>query len=958
MSTNETTTKFKADISELKKSFQEAQTQIRVLNSEFKASSAALDDWASDADGLSAKLKQLNGVLDAEKTKLASLEAQYKRTAEEQGETSKGAQELLIKVNNQKAVVSKTEKEIEKYNKKLEDLDKEADGAEEAVEDLNKEVKNSGDGFTVAKGAIAGFIANGLTALAGACKNAISSIANLASETREYREDMAKLETAFTTAGFSADEATDVYKDFFAVLGEEDRSVEAVSHLAKLTDSQEDLQKWTTICTGVWGTFGDSLPIEGLTEAANETAKVGQVTGPLADALNWAGVSEDEFNESLKKCNTEQKRSQLIMDTLNGLYAEAAEKYNETNTSVMDANRATSDLTDAQAEMGAKIEPITTKVKQGFAEVLAKILELIDGADFSKLETAIDAGFSWICETGLPAIKTGFQWIIDNKDTLIAGIAGIASAMATMSVANLIMDVVNAFKAFKAAQEGATIAQWLLNVAMNANPIGIIISLIAGLVTAFVVLWNKSETFRNFWIGLWENIKNITSTVVTAVADFFVNLWEKIKSVFSTVTTWFSEKFAGAKDGIVNVFTTVVDFFKDVWENIKSVFSAIADWFSNVFTAVKDGIINVVTPIIDFFKGVWEKIMEFFAPAIEWFTQLFSSIYQTLYDIVYNIIGFLHGCWDLIKAIFTPVVEWFGEKFSAAWELIKSIWGAVADFFKGIWDGIKSVFSVVATWFSDKFTTAWNAIKSIFSAVKGWFSDRWNDIKNVFSKVGTWFSDKFKTAWDGIKNAFSKVKSFFSDVWEAVKKPFSTVATWFKDTFKKAWEGVKNVFSAGGKIFDGIKEGIAGTFTTVVNGIIGGINKVIEVPFNAINGALKKIRDISIAGIEPFKDKIKTINVPQIPLLEQGGVLKKGQMGLLEGNGAEAVVPLEKNTGWLDEIASRLSQSLGIGVGGYSSTQTVAPVVNNNFYQTNNSPKALTRLEIYRQSKNLLALRG
>ena len=128
---------------------------------------------------------------------------------------------------------------------------------------------------------------------------AVKQITDLAAETREYREDLARLEAAFTTAGSTSEQATAIYKDFYAVLGEEDRSVEAVNHLAQLCDTEEQLNKWTTICTGVVATFGDSLPIEGLTEAANETAKVGQVTGPLADALNWAGVSEDEFNKNL-----------------------------------------------------------------------------------------------------------------------------------------------------------------------------------------------------------------------------------------------------------------------------------------------------------------------------------------------------------------------------------------------------------------------------------------------------------------------------------------------------------------------------------------------------------------------------------------------------------------------------------------------------------------------------------
>ena len=476
----------------------------------------------------------------------------------------------------------------------------------------------------------------------------------------------------------------------------------------------------------------------------------------------------------------------------------------------------------------------------------------------------------------VPPIKDFIGWLIENIPIVESTLAGIGTAMATMFVAKQIMAVVNSWKAYKTATEGASIAQWLLNSAQLASPMTLIIGLIAGLVAAFVVLWNKSEAFRNFWIELWENIKSITSEVVTAVGEFFSGLWENIKSVYSTVAEWFSEKF----------------------------------------TAVKDAIITVITPILDFFSEVWAKIKEFFTPAVEWFKELFSSVWQTIKDIWDNITGFLEGCWELIKVVFTPVAEWF----------------------------------------KDKFSSAWNGIKDIFSAVKGWFTDRWDEIKAVFSPVADYFSEKFNDGWDKIKNAFSKAGSFFSDLWEEIKKPFSTVATWFRDTFSEAWQNVKDVFSTGGRIFEGIKEGISGVFTTVVNGIIRGINNVIEVPFDAINSALRKIRDVSIAGVEPFADKIHEIDVPHIPELARGGVLRKGKWGFLEGDGDEAVVPLEKNTRWIDEVASRIIGAMPGGIPG--TPGNVSSTTNYNFYQTNNSPKALSRLEIYRQSKNLLNAKG
>ena len=333
---SESTTKFKVDISDLKKAMQEAKQSVAVANSEFKAVSSSMDDWRKSSEGLEAKLKQLNSNLDSQETILASLEKQYELTVKEMGEGSKAAKDLAIKVNNQKAVVNNVKKEIGNYEQALNDLDKPlddvgdgADSAGDSLEDMGDKAEKAEGGFTVLKGAIATFVGNGLSSLVGGIKDAIGSLVGLADETREYRTEMGKLETAFTTAGFTTEAATDTYRELYAVLGDEGQSVEAANMLAKLVDTEEELAEWTNIAAGVYGTFGASLPIESLTEAANETAKTGALTGALADSLNWAGVSETDFQASLDACTSEQERQALITETLNGLYGEAATAYKD-----------------------------------------------------------------------------------------------------------------------------------------------------------------------------------------------------------------------------------------------------------------------------------------------------------------------------------------------------------------------------------------------------------------------------------------------------------------------------------------------------------------------------------------------------------------------------------------------------------------------------------------------------
>lgn len=274
---------------------------------------------------------------------------------------------------NDGSVIITVDADESKAKKKLEEVEDAAKETADSVEDLGDSAGKGGKGLGILDIAAGNLVSGGISSLISGIGNAISSLVSLAEETREFREDMAKLETAFKDAGHTAESAEKVYEDFYAILGESDRSVEAVNHLAELTDNTEDLSKWSTIAAGVTAKFGDSLPIEGLTEAANETAKVGAVTGPLADALNWAGISEENFNKQLEKCNSEQERATLITNTLSKEYEGAAAEYNTLTAETQKARRATAEMEAAQANLGAKIEPLTT----AFTELKTRGLELV-----------------------------------------------------------------------------------------------------------------------------------------------------------------------------------------------------------------------------------------------------------------------------------------------------------------------------------------------------------------------------------------------------------------------------------------------------------------------------------------------------------------------------------------------------------------------------------------------------
>lgn len=243
-----------------------------------------------------------------------------------------------------------------------------------------------------------------------------------AETTRDYRTAMGKLDAAFTTNGHSAETAIKTYKALQSVLGETDQAVEAANHLAVLCDNEKDLSTWTDICTGVFATFGDSLPIEGLTESANETAKVRQVTGSLADALNWAGISEEDFNLKLRACTTDQEAQDLIMNTLIGTYKAAADQYRETNAEVIKANEAQENLTSAMSKLGDVFEPVVTSFKNWMADMVNTSIPHIDTliSKFSEIEN-VWTEVIWPLTQDL--FKVGFDIDLPDWETVTSDIS-------------------------------------------------------------------------------------------------------------------------------------------------------------------------------------------------------------------------------------------------------------------------------------------------------------------------------------------------------------------------------------------------------------------------------------------------------------------------------------------------------------------------------------------------------
>ena len=420
--------------------------------------------------------------------------------------------------------------------------------ANNAIDDTSKKAEDSANETEAAFAKIGGAaktvalgIGTAAVAIGGAFVAAVEG-------TREYRVSMGQLETAFQTAGHEADSAKSTYSDLNAVLGDSGQATEASQMLAKLADDEKELDEWTNILTGVYSEFGEALPVEGLAEAALHSAKMGSVQGSLADALEWSGESVDDFNKSLEKCSTEQERQELITAKMNELYGKSGEKYKEVNKDVIEAEKAQGRLTDAMAKVGAIGEPILTSIKNKVADMAT--------AAVPHIQSFIDK------------IKDLIKWVKNNQDTIDKWVAVIIGATVAIGTFLLILKWGAIMTAAANAVKVVRAAILAMNAALLANPIALVVALIAGLVAAFLYLWKNNEGFRKFWLDMWEKVKSASASAVKWISGKFDDLkgaLDKAKTKFNEIQKTISDKMESAQKAVKKAIDKIKGFFDFKW---------------------------------------------------------------------------------------------------------------------------------------------------------------------------------------------------------------------------------------------------------------------------------------------------------------------------------------------------------------------------------------------------------
>ena len=696
------------DTQGLSKALSGVNREIRTTQSQLKDVERLLKLDPGNTELLRQKYELLNDSIESTEEKLDSLREAEKQVQQqfERGEVSQdqynGLQREIIATEQ---ALGRLQNEARDTENRINGIDeKPIEQVEDAAEDAGDALRDAGDDASHFGDMLkAGAIVEGVSGL-------VDSMSQLADETREYQRIMGSLEVSSERAGYSAEETADTYRQLYGVLGDDQTAATTTANLQALGFAQEDLKDLTNAAIGAWATYGDSIPIDGLAESINETIQAGQVTGNFADVLNWAGTSEDDFNSKLENAADSTERANIVMEELarQGL-VEAGEAWQKNNESLVESNQAAADFQDTMAEMSERLSPVLTAVQNGINQLLGSVLDMTEGIDFSAVGDSIEAGFSFVIDTVLPKLREGFQWILDNRETLVTALIAIGSAVTTYMAGQQVAafatttlpKIISGFSTFFTTLSGGGGVFAALTAAINPVTLAIagIAAAVGVVVGAFATLWTTSEEFRANITAIWSQLVTTFQTFTQGIVDRlndlgfnFENIGQVIQAAWQALCDFLAPVFEGAFQAVATIFDTitsailgVLDFFIGVftgdWEQalngIKEFWGSIWDGICGIFETIIDTLMGIGEVILNWFGTTWEDalngVKDFFTNIWNNIVDFFSGLPGRMADIGYNIVT---GIWNGISG-------------AAGW-----LWNQISGFCSSIVSNIKSFFGI------------------------------------------------------------------------------------------------------------------------------------------------------------------------------------------------------------------------------------------------------------------------
>lgn len=625
------------------------------------------------------QLRALQREIVATENKMKGYQKAAQQTAEEVERLGDGAGKAGKEVNE-------TGDEAQKSAKKVDDFADSAEKAEKSSRNLGEILASAAKAGLTAVGAAAGALVTGLVASAEA--------------TREYREEMGKLSTAYESAGHKAETATNTYQTLQGVIGETDQSVEAAQQIALLARSEEDAAKWAELAAGVVGRFGDALQPETFYESANETYKLGEATGAYTQLLEGAGYSVDTFNAGLEACNTEQEKQAYMLSITEQLLGSAAQKYRETNGEIIRANEANEAWMASMAGIGGAIEPILSDVKLLAASLLS---EAVPGVE------ALAEAFRGILngEEGASAdfgaqLSEMIAGIVTKVTELLPTVAEVGLSLITTLATTIYQQLPTVLSV-----GGQIAGQILAGIAQNLPAVlergrEILVNLSNGIAQNLPSLVNRGLDIIG---GLADKIYaaapqliqtgfEILSNIVTGIVNSLPTLIAKAPEIISKFANTINDNFPTIlkKGGelILQIIKGIIQAIPTLVENIPQIITAIVDvweafnWLGlgkKAITLLKDGVLSVLSAV----KSAGKTIANGAAEAIR---NLPSTLLNIGKSAVTDLGGAIRNGVNTVKAGASAVLNGVVNTFKSLPSQMLSIG---SDLVRGLWNGISNM---------------------------------------------------------------------------------------------------------------------------------------------------------------------------------------------------------------------------------------------------------------------------
>lgn len=398
---------------EFKSQMAQVNGELRNLKSEMGLVDATFKGQANTTDALAAKHKVLQSAVEQQREKVRALERALEDAKQAYTENDKRTDGYYQSLKRAEAELITLDRELRDNERYLDEAAKSADGCAESIDEYGRAVKDADSekeplgNILGSLGNLKGMLAGG--AVVGGIKAVGDAILGVVEDTAEYRKIMGTLEISSQRAGYTAQQTADIYRELQGVLGDTQTAATTTANLQAIGLAQEDLVTVTRAAIGAWATYGDSIPIDGLSESINETIQAGKVTGTFADVLNWAGTSEDDFNAKLEAANSTTERANIVLQELKSQGLDQAGKaWQETNEDVVALNQATERWDEAMGKLGETLTPAAAAIKEFGADA---VLWLADA-----IQTAMDKWTAFVEEmkdpanTQDPAQITGGTW--------------------------------------------------------------------------------------------------------------------------------------------------------------------------------------------------------------------------------------------------------------------------------------------------------------------------------------------------------------------------------------------------------------------------------------------------------------------------------------------------------------------------------------------------------------------